>query len=70
MGVKEMDKKELKKKRIFWIVIISLLVISAFAVPYLYLSEVYSFFGAFFYWSIFALLVIFSTIKISSYWRE
>lgn len=70
MGVNVMDKKELKKKRIFWLVIISLLVISAFAVPYLYLSEVYSFFGAFFYWSVFALLVIFSTIKITSYWRE
>ncbi|MFW6001515.1 MAG: hypothetical protein ACOCQE_04000 [Halanaerobium sp.] len=65
-----MNKKELKKKRIFWLIIISLLVISAFTVPYLYLSEVYSFFGAFFYWSVFALLVIFSTIKITSYWRE
>jgi membrane-associated HD superfamily phosphohydrolase len=68
--VKKVNKKELRKKRIVWLTIISLLVISAFAVPYLYLSEVYSFFGAFFYWSVFALLVIFSTIKITSYWRE
>jgi membrane-associated HD superfamily phosphohydrolase len=65
-----MDKNELKKKRIFWVLVISILVVSAFAVPYLYLSDIYSFFGAFFYWSVFALLVIFSTIKIISYWRE
>lgn len=65
-----MDKKQLKKLRIFWLIVISVLVLSAFIVPYVYLNDVYSFFGAFFYWSIFALLVIFSTIKITSYWRE
>jgi len=65
-----LDKKQLKKLRIFWLIVISVLVLSAFIVPYVYLNDVYSFFGAFFYWSIFALLVIFSTIKITSYWRE
>ena len=65
-----MDKKKLKKLRIFWLIIIAVLVLSAFVVPYVYLNDVYSFFGAFFYWSLFALLVIFSTIKITSYWRE
>jgi len=64
------DKNKLKKLRVFWIIIIALLVISAFAVPYLYLNNVYSFFGAFFYWTIFALLMIGATIKISSYWKE
>ena len=65
-----MDKKKLKKLRIFWLIIIAVLVLSAFVVPYVYLNDVYSFFGAFFYWSLFALLVIFSTIKITGYWRE
>lgn len=65
-----MDKDKLRKLRIFYVALILALVVSAFAVPYLILNSNNTFFGAFFYWSIFALIVIFITIKITSYWRD
>ncbi|ADQ13833.1 hypothetical protein [Halanaerobium hydrogeniformans] len=65
-----MNKEELKKLRIFWITLIFILVVSAFAVPYLYFRDSGSFFGSFLYWIVFVLIVIFSTIKITAYWRD
>lgn len=65
-----MEDNKLKNLRIFFITLIILLVISAFAVPYLFLNSNNTFLGAFFYWSSFALLVIYLTIKITSFWRN
>ena len=65
-----MKKEKLKRMRLIYICIMILLVISAFAVPYNFLNSINSFKGAFLFWSIFALTVIYLTIKITSYWRE
>lgn len=65
-----MENDKLKKLRFFYLLIISLLVISAFAVPYTLLTSINLFYGAFLFWSLFALLVIFLTIKITTYWRN
>jgi hypothetical protein len=65
-----LDKNELKKKRFIYLLLIITLVISAYLIPYVFLSGANTFFGAFFYWSVFSLLVIYITIKITSYWRE
>lgn len=65
-----MDNNKLKKLRLFYAALILLLVISAFAVPYLLLNSINLFRGAFLFWCLFALIVIFLTIKITTYWRE
>jgi hypothetical protein len=64
------NKDKLKKLRLFYIILILLLVLSAFAVPYTILNEINLFRGAFLFWSLFALTVIFLTIKITTYWSE
>lgn len=65
-----MDNKKLSKLRFIWIFWLILLILSAFIIPYQFLNEVKSISGAFLYWSIFAIVAIFSTIKITSYWRD
>lgn len=65
-----MKKNKLKKLRILFVSLILILIISAFVVPYTLLNSINLFRGAFLFWVIFALLVIFLTIKITSYWRE
>lgn len=65
-----MSPKKLKYLRILFVLLILCLVISAFAVPYAFLSSLNAFKGAFLFWSLFALLVIFLTIKITQYWRD
>lgn len=65
-----MENEKLKKLRFFYTILILILVISAFAVPYTMLNNINLFNGAFLFWSIFALIVIFLTIKITTYWRE
>jgi hypothetical protein len=64
------NKDKLKKMRFLYTILILLLVISAFAVPYTVLNQLNLFRGAFLFWSLFALTVIFLTIKITTYWSE
>lgn len=64
------NQNKLKKLRLFYIILILLLVFSAFAVPYTMLKEINLFRGAFLFWVLFALTVIFLTIKITTYWSE
>ncbi len=61
---------KLKKLRKKWILFLIILIISAYVVPYLYLNNVEKASGAFLYWIFFALIAIFSTIKITTYWRD
>lgn len=63
-----MDQQKLKNLRLIFLILIILAVISAFVVPYIFLDSINSFKGAFLYWFLFAVFVIFLTIKITSYW--
>ena len=65
-----MEKKKLKKLRLFYTILILMLVISAFVVPYTLLSSTNLFRGSFLFWIIFALVVIFLNIKITGCWKE
>lgn len=65
-----MKKRKLQKLRWLYLSLILILVISAFVVPYTLLTSINLFRGAFLFWLVFALIVIFLTIKITSYWRE
>jgi len=61
---------KLKKLRLLYVALILLLVLSALTVPYLMLNSINLFRGAFLFWLFFALIVIFLTIKITTYWRD
>ena len=65
-----MKNKKLKRLRLFYILLIFLLVILAFAVPFTLLNSINHFRGSFMFWILFALVVIFLNIKITIYWRE
>lgn len=65
-----LEKNKLKKLRFIYIALILMLIITAFAVPYLMLNSINLFRGAFLFWVVFALTVIFLTIKITTYWRN
>ncbi|MGM0499462.1 MAG: hypothetical protein ACQERL_04520 [Bacillota bacterium] len=65
-----MENDKLKKLRLLYAALILMLVLSAFAVPYLMLNSINLFRGAFLFWLLFALIVIFLTIKITTYWRN
>jgi hypothetical protein len=70
MGVINLGNDKLKKLRLLYAALILMLVLSAFAVPYLMLNSINLFRGAFLFWLLFALIVIFLTIKITTYWRN
>ncbi|MBS3811164.1 MAG: hypothetical protein KGY44_04795 [Halanaerobiales bacterium] len=65
-----MDKKQLKKKRIYWVLWLVALILSAYFVPFVLLRNVNQIEASFLFWTIFAILAIISTIKITSYWSE
>ncbi|PTX15851.1 hypothetical protein [Halanaerobium congolense] len=65
-----MGNDKLKKLRLLYAALILLLVLSALTVPYLMLNSINLFRGAFLFWLFFALIVIFLTIKITTYWRD
>ena len=65
-----MDKNKLDKLRKRWVIFLIILVLSAYIVPYMFLNHIEKASGAFLYWIIFALIAIFTTIKITNYWRE
>lgn len=65
-----MENKKLKKLRLFYLLLILLLVISAFVIPYTLLNSINLFKGSFLFWIFFALLIIFLTIKIVSHWED
>ncbi len=65
-----MDKNKLKKKRILWVVWLLALIISAYFVPFVLLRNVNQVEASFLYWTLFAVLAIISTIKITTYWSD
>jgi len=70
LEVINLKNDKLKKLRWLYTVLILLLIITAFAIPYLMLNSINLFRGAFLFWILFALIVIFITIKITTYWRS
>ncbi|HKL13932.1 MAG TPA: hypothetical protein VJ907_10030 [Halanaerobiales bacterium] len=65
-----MNKDELNKKRLFWVLWLLVLILSAYFVPFVLLRDVNQIEASFLYWTIFAILAIFSTIKITTYWSD
>lgn len=53
-----------------WVLWFSVLVLAAFVVPFLLLSEITSVYGAFLFWGVFAVAAIASVVFITSGWRD
>ncbi|MCL6447369.1 MAG: hypothetical protein K6U04_04340 [Armatimonadetes bacterium] len=56
--------------RLGWAIWFLILVLSAFIVPYAFLSGVPKITGAFLYWTLFALVAMVSIFCVTSYWRD
>lgn len=55
---------------IAWAIWFFVIVLSAFTVPYYFLSGVTKIYGAFLYWGVFAIVAIVSVGIITSKWRD
>ncbi len=60
----------MKKKRFYWVIWLVVLVLSAYIVPYVFIGNIHRAGASFLFWTLFAVLAIISTIKITTYWRE
>ena len=61
----------LSRKRLLWVSLFSVLILSAFIVPYLpFLSNTTRVYGAFLFWNLFALAVITCLVLITAPWRD
>ena len=61
-----MITSELKK----WALIFFVLVLSAFIVPYVFLANVATVYGAFLYWNLFAIVAILLIAVVTKKWRD
>ncbi|NMB42223.1 MAG: hypothetical protein GX996_09880 [Firmicutes bacterium] len=60
----------LDQQRKFWVIFFVVIVLAAFILPYYLFSNLPKFYGAFLFWSIFAIVAIISVGIITSQWRE
>ncbi|MDY6826230.1 MAG: hypothetical protein SVV67_03500 [Bacillota bacterium] len=61
----------LERQRLIWVIVFLVMVLSAFIVPFTPLmSNLTKFYGAFLFWSIFALVVIIFLGMITARWKD
>jgi len=61
----------LERQRIFWALLFVVMILSAFIVPFTpLLSNLTKVYGAFLFWTLFALIVIFCLGVITARWRD
>lgn len=57
-------------KELKWGIFILIVILSAFAVPYLLLNDVQAWYGSFLYWIVMTIVVIFANFFISKDWSN
>lgn len=67
--IKKRDE-EMERKGIYWVIIIAVLVLSAYVVPYTVLSDVDYWYGSFLFWTLFAIVSITINILMIRKWRD
>ncbi len=61
----------LERQRIFWALLFVIMILAAFIVPFTpLLNNLPKVYGAFLFWSLFALIVIFCLSIITARWRD
>ncbi|MEW6425473.1 MAG: hypothetical protein AB1523_12170 [Bacillota bacterium] len=56
--------------RLGWTIWFVILVLSAFIVPYAFLTNLPKISGAFLFWTLFVLAAIISIFRVTDYWRD
>lgn len=65
------DIMSLEWQRIFWAVLFFLMILAAFIVPFTpLLNDLTTFYGAFLFWNVFAIVVIICLGLITARWRD
>ncbi|MDK2821167.1 MAG: hypothetical protein PWP31_1132 [Clostridia bacterium] len=64
------NKKHLSALRLGWVMWFVLLILSAYIVPYVFMGNLPKMSGPFLFWTLFALVAIISTIRVTNYWRD
>lgn len=54
----------------WWSLLLGLLVLAAYIVPYKWLGQVRAWYGAGFFWALFALVVILLLVRFTTGWKE
>ncbi len=61
----------LKKQRLFWTALFLLMILASFIIPFTpLLSDLTSLYGAFLFWSVFAIIIIICLGLITAKWRN
>lgn len=60
----------LEQQRKFWVIFFVIIVLAAFILPFYLFSHLPRVYGAFLFWSVFAVIAIISVGIITSQWRE
>ena len=60
----------LAQARRYWVLILLILVLLAFIVPFTLLTDVEKVYGAFLFWSLFAVVTIYCLERITRRWRD
>ncbi|HET7579858.1 MAG TPA: hypothetical protein VFK33_11315 [Bacillales bacterium] len=62
--------KQVKRGKMAWGVLIAVLVLLAYFLPYTVLSGVYAWYGSFLVWGVIALLIIIANIFVTKDWGK
>lgn len=60
----------MEKSERLWAVLFGVLVVSAYAIPYLFLQKIYALYGTALFWTAFALTVILLLIRFTRGWQD
>ena len=60
----------MKQPRVIWLVLVLLVIVASYVVPYTLLSDVDEWYGSFLFWTVGAALVIGVNAVVSSSWKD
>lgn len=60
----------MERKGWYWVILVCIIVVSAYVVPFIVLRNVDAWYGSFLYWVLFALVSIWINMVITRKWRD
>jgi len=64
------EEKKMTQVRYRWVILLVVLILSAYVVPYYLIGHIARVYASFLYWTVFALLAMITIIRISAGWRD
>lgn len=59
-----------KKSKVFWGIMISLLILMAYILPYTIMSKINAWYGSFLLWGVIGILIIFANFMVTRNWGK